>query len=253
MAAMPGSDLDPVAAAIAERLVRVQGRIGAAAAAAGRDLSRVRVVAVTKDVGPAEIAAARRAGLDRFGESRIRDALDKVAAEPDVEWHLVGHLQSNKARPAVETFAWIQSIDSVDLLRRVDSLASELGKRPTLLLQVNLTGAPTQHGFDAARFAAESPPAGQLARVLAGLQAARVVGLMGIGPLANEAEASRAAFASLRRLAETLEQATGVELRELSMGMSGDLEAAVAEGATMVRIGTALFGERPRATAILRR
>jgi pyridoxal phosphate enzyme (YggS family) len=239
------TDTDPLAAAIAERWAQVQARIDAAAAAGGRDPARVRVVAVTKGFGIEVVRAARRAGLERFGENRVQEAEPKVAAAPDAEWHLVGHLQSNKARRAVALFPWLEAIDSVALLERVDALAGELGLRPRVLLQVNLTGSASQHGFGLAELGPGARDRTELARSVASIRAVQVQGLMGIGPLTSQADASRAAFARLRQVRDGLEQATGKPLPELSMGMSADLESAVAEGATLVRAGTALFGERP--------
>ncbi|HUG95278.1 MAG TPA: YggS family pyridoxal phosphate-dependent enzyme [Pleomorphomonadaceae bacterium] len=239
------TDTDQLAAAIAGRWAQVQARIDAAAAAGGRDPARVRVVAVTKGFGIEVVRAARRAGLERFGENRVQEAEPKVAAAPDAEWHLVGHLQSNKARRAVAMFPWLEAIDSVALLERVDALAGELGLRPRVLLQVNLTGSASQHGFGLAELGSGARDRTELARSVASIRAVQVQGLMGIGPLTSQADASRAAFARLGRVRDELEQATGKPLPELSMGMSADLESAVAEGATLVRAGTALFGERP--------
>jgi hypothetical protein len=238
----------PDAAAIGERLAEVWRRIERAAAAAGRDPANVRVVAITKGFGPDVVRAARQAGLERFGENRVAEAEEKVVSIPDAEWHLVGHLQSNKARRAVAMFPWIHAIDTVSLLERVDALATELGVEPRVLIQVNLTGAPSQHGFPLAALAIGPSGAADRAALVesaSGLRAVRVLGLMGIGPLTNQSDDSRAAFARLRQLRDELQDAMGVPLPELSMGMSGDLEAAVAEGATLVRVGTALFGERP--------
>jgi hypothetical protein len=239
------TDMDPLAAAIAERRAQVQARIDAAAAAAGRDPARVRVVAVTKGFGIEVVRAARRAGLQRFGENRVQEAEPKVVSAPDAEWHLVGHLQSNKARRAVALFPWLEAIDSVALLERVDALAGELGLRPRVLLQVNLTGLASQHGFGLGELGSGGRDRTELARSVASIRAVQVQGLMGIGPLTSQADTSRAAFARLRQLRDELEQATSRPLPELSMGMSADLESAVAEGATLVRAGTALFGERP--------
>jgi pyridoxal phosphate enzyme (YggS family) len=238
------TDTDPLAAAIAERWAQVQARIDAAAAAAGRDPALVRVVAVTKGFGVEVVRAARRAGLERFGENRVQEAEPKVVSVPDAEWHLVGHLQSNKARRAVALFPWLEAIDSVALLERVDSVAGELGLRPRVLLQVNLTGSASQHGFGLGELGSGGNRT-ELARSVASIRAVQVQGLMGIGPLTSRADASRVAFARLRQLRDQLEQEAGEPLPELSMGMSADLESAVAEGATLVRAGTALFGERP--------
>lgn len=235
-----------MAAAVAERWASVQKRIIDAAEAAGRDPGEVRVVAVTKGFGVEVVRAAHRAGLRRFGENRLQEAEAKVAAVPGGEWHLVGHLQSNKARRAVLAFDWIHAIDSIDLLERVGLLAAQEGREPRLLLQANLTGSASQHGFPPAELEAGGAARRLLATRLFEPPAMALVGLMGIGPLPGDSHASRAAFAQLRALRDGLEQESGRALPELSMGMSADLELAVAEGATLVRLGTALFGERPK-------
>jgi hypothetical protein len=239
------TDTDPLAAAIAERWALVARRISTAAQSAGRDPEAVRVVAVTKGFEVDVVRAARRAGVERFGENRVAEAEAKVVSVPDVEWHLVGHLQSNKVRRAVTMFPWIHAIDSVSLLERVETIAAELGVEPSVLVQVNLTGAPSQHGFPPGALAPGATDRAALLEAGAKLRAVRVVGLMGIGPLTTHADASREEFGRLRQLRDDLQDAMGTPLPELSMGMSGDLESAVAEGATLVRIGTALFGERP--------
>ena len=229
---------DPLVEQIGQRLEAVRGRIEKAAVAGGRDPASVRIVAVTKEFGIDVVSAGRRAGLDRFGESRVQEAEPKIAALPAAEWHLVGHLQSNKARRAVRVFGWIESIDSAALLERVERLAAEEGRALRVLVQVRLVDAPAQHGL-----APEQVPV--VGGELPGLHHVDVVGLMGIGPQTTDPAASRAAFARLSRLRDELEEATGRRLPELSMGMSDDFEAAIAEGATLVRLGTALFGPRP--------
>jgi hypothetical protein len=220
-------------------------RLRNAAEAAARDPDGFRVVAVTKGFGPAVVRAAREAGLHRFGENRVQEALAKIAAEPDAEWHLIGRLQANKARPAVRAFAMIHAVDSLDLLARLDLIALEEGRSPACLLEVNLTGEMTRAGFDAAWFGAEASRGGALGAALAGLAAVRVSGLMGIAAPGVALSEARAVFAGLRRLRDRLADQIGRPLPELSMGMSADAEAAVAEGATLVRIGTAIFGPRP--------
>lgn len=221
------------------------GRLRAAAGTAGRDPHAIRVVAVTKGFGIAVVRTAREAGLNRFGENRIQEALSKLAAVPDAEWHLVGRLQSNKARAAVRGFAAIHSVDSLDLLRRLDRIAAEESLSPALLLQVNVSGEASKAGFALEWFEAEVRRPGALTAAIDEVTAARVVGLMTIGPAGVAAGEARAAFAALRRLKDDLQETAGQPLPELSMGMTGDAEAAVAEGATLVRIGTAIFGPRP--------
>lgn len=216
-----------------ERHARLLDRLRAMAADHGHEPDRLRVVAVTKTHPIETVRAALAAGITRLGESRIQEAEAKVRAVPEAEWHLVGRLQSNKARRAVRAFGTIHSIDSAGLLRRVDELAGETGRAPTVLLQVNLTGEAPKAGFGVAELAAVQAPG----RV-------RLVGLMTIAPMGATFDEARAAFGRLRSLRDELEQRLGVSLPELSMGMSADAEAAAAEGATLVRIGTALFGPR---------
>ena len=220
-------------------------RLRAAADGAGRDPDAVRVVAVTKGFGIEVIREAIAAGLGRFGENRVQEAIPKVAAAPDAEWHLVGRLQANKARPAVRGFAAIHSVDSLDLLARLDRIAAEESQAPMAFLQVNVTGEGSKAGFALDWFEAAARRPGPLSRAIADLAAVQLVGLMTIGPAGAPPEESRHAFATLRRLGGELGQLTGRPLPELSMGMTADADAAVAEGATLVRVGTAIFGPRP--------
>lgn len=219
-------------------------RLRAAAQAAGRDPDGLRIVAVTKGFDAPVLRAAQSAGLSRFGENRIQEAIPKIAAAPDAEWHLVGHLQGNKARPAVRAFAAIHSVDSINLLLRLDRIAAEESLAPIVLLQVNVSGEASKAGFDRSWFSDELRRPAALVAALAGLVAVRVTGLMTIGPAGVHAEESRRVFAALRRLRDELEQLVGRPFPELSMGMTADAEPAVAEGATLVRIGTAIFGPR---------
>lgn len=193
-------------------------------------------MAVTK-AWPVDVArAALSAGLTLLGESRIQEAEPKVAALPEAEWHFIGRLQSNKARRAVRAFAAIHSVDSIDLLHRLAGLATEEGRSPRLLLQVNVSGEAARAGIGPEALLAQPS--------VAAVRMTPVVGLMTIAPMgAGEAEA-RGVFHRLGELRARLEQASGTALPELSMGMSADAEAAAAEGATLVRIGTALFGSR---------
>jgi pyridoxal phosphate enzyme (YggS family) len=226
---------------IAVRLAEIRARIADAAARAGRAPSDVRLIAVSKTFPIESVRAAYDAGQRDFGENRVQDALQKIEAGADmsIHWHLIGHLQSNKARKAAERMALIHSIDSVDLLRRVDAAAAAVPRRLQALVQVDLAGETTKHGA--------SPEA--LAAIFAAARsctAVDVVGLMLLPPLAENPEDARPWFARLRDLRSRLRDA-GVDpamLRELSMGMSHDFEVAIEEGATMVRIGTAIFGQR---------
>jgi pyridoxal phosphate enzyme (YggS family) len=220
-------------------------RLRAAAEAAGRDPDAVRVVAVTKEFGAAVIREATAAGLSRFGENRVQEAIPKMSAAPDAEWHLVGRLQANKARPAVRAFAAMHSVDSLELLARLDRIAAEESRSPVVLLQVNVTGEGTKAGFALDWFEEASRRPGPLSAAVVSLVAVQMAGLMTIGPAAGSSEESRRAFGTLRRLRDDLQQLTGQALPELSMGMTADADAAVAEGATLVRVGTAIFGPRP--------
>jgi pyridoxal phosphate enzyme (YggS family) len=226
---------------IADRLAGVRGRIAAAARSAGRDPSSVRLVAVSKTFPTRLIREAYAAGQRDFGENRVQEALQKISESTDLEirWHLLGHLQTNKARKAGPAFAMIQSVDSVELLDKLDRTAADTGQSPELLIQVDLAGEATKHGASPG----EVP---RLFQAAGACRAARVVGLMTLPPVPDTPEDSRRWFTRLRDLRDGWLHA-GVPapmLRELSMGMSGDFEVAVQEGATMVRVGTAIFGSR---------
>ncbi|HEU5324471.1 MAG TPA: YggS family pyridoxal phosphate-dependent enzyme, partial [Candidatus Limnocylindria bacterium] len=213
-----------------DRLLR---RLREVADAHGHDPGRLRIVGVTKEHPLEVVAAAVDAGLTRLGESRVQEAEPKSAAFPAIEWHFIGRLQSNKARRAVRSFPVIHSIDSPELLQRVDRIADEEGRRPQVLLEVNVSGEATKAGLRPEDLDEISAPA-----------VAELVGLMTIARFGASEEEARAVFARLRALRDRLQQRLGRELPELSMGMSADAEAAAAEGATYVRIGTALFGPR---------
>lgn len=232
---------DPAeSAALAVARARVLERIEIAARRADRDGSEVRLVAVSKGVSPERLRAAVAAGLDVLGENRVQEALGKVREVPGALWHLVGPLQSNKARRAVEAFAMIESVDSGDLAVRLDRLAAELrpGRSLPILLQVNVDADPAKAGFSPADLPSLLP--GIL--VLTNLD---VRGLMTVGRLVPDPEAARPTFVALRRISEALRADHPGLGPELSMGMSHDFPVAVEEGATIVRIGRALFGERP--------
>ena len=230
--------------AIAHNLAEVRARIEAAARRAGRDPAAVTLIAVSKTFSAEHVRAAWQAGQRDFGENKVQEAEQKIAATADLSgarWHLIGHLQSNKARKAAAPFAVIHSIDSVELLDRVDAAAAEQGARPDVLVQADLAGETTKHG--AAEQAIE-----QLVRRAADAHAVRLAGLMLLPPWNENQEVTRPWFAKLRGLRERL-VAAGIPssaLEHLSMGMSHDFEAAVEEGATMVRVGTAIFGKREK-------
>lgn len=233
------------AALIGDRHRRLVERLRGVAEEAGRDPDGFRVLAVTKGFGVQAVRAAREAGLGSFGESRVQEALPKVAAFPDADWHLVGRLQSNKVRPALAAFGTIHAVDSLDLLRRIERIAHDDDRRARLLLEVNLSGEPAKAGFDADWFAAESQYRGELVEALADARHAPVIGLMTIAAEGVPQAEARGTFGRLRLLRDALQETSGLALPELSMGMTADAEAAVAEGATLVRIGTALFGPQP--------
>jgi pyridoxal phosphate enzyme (YggS family) len=239
--ASPGP-ADPQSFAAARE--RVLATIAAACSRAGRDPADVTLVAVSKTVPPERLVAAVAAGLTILGENRVQEAEEKAALVDGATWHLVGPLQSNKARRALTTFDVIESVDSVELAERLDRLADEV--RPTervpVLLQVNVDGDAAKAGFD--------PDAlGDVLPRLAGLARLELRGLMTVGRLVERAEDARSTFVALRALSERLRGAAGSAASilgaELSMGMSDDYPVAIEEGATIVRVGRALFGERP--------
>ena len=226
---------------ISTRLAEVRRRIADAATMAGRDPSAVQLIAVSKTFPINAIRDAFAAGQRDFGENKVQEGLQKFATSADlpIRWHLLGHLQTNKARKAVSAFAMIQSVDSVDLLQKLDRAADESGRTPELLIQVDLAGEATKFGA----------PLGEVPRLFdaaGACRAARIVGLMTLPPIPDTAEDARPWFRRLRDLRDEW-LTSGVPapmLRELSMGMSGDFEVAIQEGATMVRVGTAIFGSR---------
>lgn len=230
---------------IRERHARLLERLRREAQRAGHDPDALRVVAVTKGWPISVAHAALEAGLTILGENRVQEALPKVAALPGAEWHLVGRLQSNKARKAAGSFRVIHSVDSLDLIRRLETAAADEGRGLCLLLQVNLSADTAKAGFEADGFAVQATGSGELAAALRELRHATPVGLMTMARLGSTPSEARATFRRLRELRDQLQERSGVALPELSMGMSADAEAAAAEGATLVRIGTALFGPRP--------
>ena len=232
---------ETLARRIADNITAIRDRIARAAERAGRDPGTVRLVAVSKTFGPDHVRAALAAGQRLFGENKVQEGLQKAAAVADtsIEWHLVGHLQSNKAKKAAAGFAWIQAVDSVDLLQRLDDGAREAGTAPRLLVQVDLAGEATKFGAPPQDLPAIMAAAGQCGH-------ARVAGLMLLPPFAENPEDARPWFRRLRDERQRLLDAgvAAEHLAELSMGMSHDFEVAVEEGATLVRVGTAIFGGR---------
>ena len=226
---------------IADRLAGIRERMAAAARSAGRDPASIRLVAVSKTFPIDAIREAYAAGHRDFGENRVQEALQKIASATDLEirWHLLGHLQLNKARKAGLVFAAIHSVDSLELLKRIDAAAVEAGRTAELLLQVDLAGEATKSGA-----APDEVP--RLFDAAAACRAVRVTGLMTLPPLPDSPEDARPWFRQLRELRDRW-LTSGVPpemLCELSMGMSGDFEVAIQEGSTMVRVGTAIFGSR---------
>jgi pyridoxal phosphate enzyme (YggS family) len=226
---------------VAERLAALEQRMAAACRRAGRERAEVRLVGASKLQSAEKLAAAYAAGLRIFGENRVQEALAKAPALPaDVLWHLLGPLQTNKARLAVDSFVLFHAIDRVKVARALDQEAARTGRPVAGLLEVNLGGEVSKHGFLPDGIAEAIAP-------LADLEHLRLVGLMAIPPPSGGPEGSRPWFRNLRALRDELE-ATPLwknRLPELSMGMSDDFEVAIEEGATYVRVGTALFGPRP--------
>ena len=232
--------------ALRERLAEVRGRIGEAARRAGRPAAAVRLMGVTKTLPRAALEAAVRCGLLLFGENRVQEAAEKLPGLADgVEVHLIGHLQRNKARPAARLFACVQSIDRLETALALDRACREAGRSMEVLLEVNTSGEESKAGFRR-----EEDLLAALDAILADTRLA-VRGLMTVGPLTADPDPVRRAFARLRGLHRRLGERLGpagaglAAFDTLSMGMSSDYELAVEEGATLVRIGTALFGPRP--------
>jgi hypothetical protein len=217
---------------------RVLTRINEACEAAGRASTEVELLAVTK-THPVEAANfAAQYGLKAIGENRVQEAVDKKAlTDIPLRWELIGHLQSNKAKLAAEHFNRVQSVDSQKLLTLLDRAAAEQGRTLAILLQINA-------GRDPAKFGAEIEDAPLLLETALACKYLQLDGLMTIAPLSDAPAVAQRTFATLRELRDQLAPRFGVQLRELSMGMSGDLAAAIAAGSTQVRVGTALFGQR---------
>lgn len=222
----------------AENLEIVRSRIASAATRAGRDPADVELVAISKTHPAGLVCEVAEAGQELFGESRVQEALVKIPELPGrLRWHFIGHLQANKVRKALPLFELIHGVDTMEIARDIDRIAPELGLHPRVLLEVNVSGEGSKHGF-----APEALERG-LEELLA-LPRLQVEGFMTMAPLAPAAEASRPCFAALRTLRDRLAAQAGIPFPMLSMGMSGDYEVAVEEGATLVRVGSAIFGGR---------
>lgn len=227
---------------IADHLADVRRRIEAAAERAHRAPADIRLIAVSKTHPASTVLEAARAGQLDFGENRVQEALAKIdetrAAGP-IAWHLIGHLQSNKARKAAAAFQWIHSVDSVELVQKLDAAAAEAGTRPKILIQVDLAREATKSG-------APMPDVPAVVAAARSARALQLAGLMIVPPIAGDPEEARPWFRQLRGVRDALVAAgtPAASLRELSMGMSHDFEVAIEEGATMVRVGSAIFGQR---------
>lgn len=221
-----------------ERLDAIRRRMAEACSRAGRDPAAVRLLPVSKTFGPESVREAAEAGLDAFGENRVQEAQGKIPlCQSHLHWHLIGHLQSNKARQAVRLFSVIHSVDSLPLLEKLDAAAAEEGRPLEVFLQINIAGETSKFGM---------PPEAAVAAVNQANALPRLVlkGLMTIPPWDPDPEQVRPHFRKLRELRDSLQERTGTPLPDLSMGMSGDFEVAIAEGATWIRVGSALFGSR---------
>lgn len=241
---------------IQRNLSRVQERIVAAAQRAGHEPSLVTLVAVSKTHPADVVAMAYEAGVRDFGENRVEEAVAKILAvkqntvcqEPP-RWHMVGHIQSRKARRVVAHFDWIHSVDSLRLAQRINQAAEESGKTVCVLLEVNVSGEPSKYGFDLAAAKGAQAKDAFLTDVdlILAMPCLKPCGLMTMAPMVAEPEQTRPVFSALRVLRDDLSRRfPEVDWRELSMGMTDDFEVAIEEGATMVRVGRAIFGERNR-------
>ena len=225
---------------IADNIGRVQAQMAEAATKAVRSIDDVQLVAISKTHPADSVREAHSAGFNLFGESRVQEARAKIPELPSsLRWHFVGHLQKNKIRHALPLFELFHSVDSLALAQDINRVADEEGMHPRVLLEVNVSGEGSKFGFAPDKLRAEM-------EALLALPRLTIEGLMTIPPLAPEAEDSRRFFAQLRGLRDQLEKEFSISLGELSMGMTNDFGIAIEEGATMVRVGTAIFGERPR-------
>ena len=227
-------------AEIAENLERVRSQIADAATKSGRSLPDIELVAISKTHDAEKVRAAFAAGQTLFGESRVQEARAKIPELPSaIRWHFVGHLQKNKIRHALPLFELFHGIDDVDLARDLNRIAEEEGMHPRILLEVNVAGEGSKFGFKPEKLRREM-------EALLSLNRLTIEGLMTIPPVTQEAEASRKFFVDLRELRDALEEEFNVKLSQLSMGMTNDYIVAVEEGATLARVGTAIFGKRSR-------
>ena len=224
-----------------ENLNAIRSRITAACQRSGRKEDSVTLLAVAKTHPPETVTQAARLGLTFFGESKVQEAKAKIPQCPGrLRWHLIGHLQTNKCRDAVALFEMIQSVDSLNLAEEINKRAEQAARRMPILLEVNAIGEASKFGYRPEKLLSELAQINALDRI-------EVHGLMTVPPWAPNAERVRPIFRQMRELKQKCEDLIGAPLPHLSMGMSGDFEVAIEEGSTIVRIGTALFGERPKA------
>jgi len=225
---------------LVENLHSIQARIRNAALRAGRDPASVTLLAVSKTHPPATIAEAAQLGLAVFGENKVQEAKAKIPLCPGkLRWHMIGHLQSNKCRDAVMLFQMVQSVDSLALAEELNKRADQAARTLPILLEVNIVGEASKFGYKPSQLLADFKALNDFPRL-------EIHGLMTVPPWSPVPEKVRPVFVQLRTLKQECEQLLGASLPHLSMGMSGDFEVAIEEGATMVRIGSALFGERPK-------
>jgi hypothetical protein len=225
---------------IADNINAIKQRIAAAAARSQRTPDSIKLLAVTKTVSPLYIGKAIDAGISMFGENYVQEAKEKIAAiEKNVQWHMIGHLQTNKAKYAVKLFDYIHSVDRIDLARELDKKAGLIGRKINILIEVNVSGEKTKDGIPA-------DEAINLIKNVSPSENLSVRGLMTMAPYLANPEDARPYFSALRNLRDNIihEGITGIHMEELSMGMTDDFEVAIEEGATIVRIGRAIFGKR---------
>jgi PLP dependent protein len=229
------------AADLAANLELVRSRIAAACQRVGREPSSVTLVAVTKTQPPEVVTEASKAGLTLFGENKVQEAKAKIPLCPGhLRWHMIGHLQSNKCRDAVALFEMLESVDSLHLAEEISRRAEQAGKTMPILLEVNAVGEASKFGYPPERLLAELAQVNALPRI-------EIHGLMTVPPWTTDPEKVRPVFRQMRELKARCDQILGAPLPHLSMGMTGDFEVAIEEGATIIRVGTALFGARPPA------
>jgi hypothetical protein len=231
---------------IAQNLALIRERMAAAAVRAGRGPESITLMAVSKTVAPEHIAEAHAAGIRCFGENRVQEFADKLPRLQhlkDAQWRLIGHLQSNKAKKAVELFQTVDSVDSLSLARKLDQAAAQASRQLEVLLEINIGGEESKAGL-----AANSPELEQILQAAPELEHLCISGLMTVPPYTEDPEGARPWFRGLRQLRESLaaRNLPAIRMDVLSMGMSHDFEVAIEEGSTFVRVGSAIFGSRPK-------